>query len=57
MLLLQISFYKLKLIKSCSRSIMSQERLNRLDIVSIEKEILIELEYKKLINNLHLKKQ
>ena len=30
---------------------MSQERLNRLDIVSIEKEILIELEYKNLINN------
>jgi hypothetical protein len=36
---------------------MSQKKLNRLDIVLIEKEILIELEYKNLIRNLHLKKQ
>ena len=52
MLLLQISFYKLKLIKSYSRWIMSQKKLNGLDIISIKKKILIELEYKKLINNL-----
>ena len=52
MLLLQISFYKLKLIKSYSRSIMSQKKLNGLDIISTKKKILIELEYKKLINNL-----
>ena len=30
---------------------MSQERLNRLTILSIEKDILKKLEYKNLINN------
>jgi hypothetical protein len=40
-------FSKLKLIKSCLRSIMSQQRLNVLGILSIE--MLKELEYKNLI--------
>ena len=42
---------KLKLIKSYLRSIMSQERLNWLTILSIEKKILEELDYKNLIKN------
>jgi hypothetical protein len=45
------SFSKLKLIKSYIRSTMSQERLNRLVILSIEKEMLKKLEYKNLISN------
>ena len=44
------SFSKLKLIKSYLRSTMSQERLNELAILSIEKDILTKLEYKNLIN-------
>jgi hypothetical protein len=40
------SFSKLKLIKSYLRSTMSQERLNGLTILSIEKEMLEKLEYK-----------
>ena len=44
------SFSKLKLIKSYLRSTMSQERLNGLTILSIEKKIA-ELECKNLINN------
>ena len=44
------SFSKLKLIKSYLRSTMSQERLNGLAILSIEKYILTKLEYKNLIN-------
>ena len=43
------SFSKLKLIKSYLRSIMSQERLNRLAILLIENKMLEELEYKNLI--------
>ena len=39
---------KLKLIKSYLRSTMSQERLNGLAILSIEKEMLEELKYKKI---------
>ena len=42
------SFSKLKLIKSYLRSTMSQERLNGLAILSIEKEMLEELKYKKI---------
>jgi hypothetical protein len=45
------SFSKLKLIKSYLRSTMSQERLNELAILSIEKKILENLEYKNLIKN------
>lgn len=45
------SFSKLKLIKSYLRSTVSQQRLNRLALLSIEKEILIEIDYNSLINN------
>ena len=45
------SFSKLKLIKSYLKSTMLQERLNELAILSIEKEMLAELEYKNLISN------
>ena len=45
------SFSKLKLIKSYLRSIILQERLNGLVILSIENEILTELECKNLISN------
>ncbi|KAG6627367.1 hypothetical protein CIPAW_15G122600 [Carya illinoinensis] len=45
------SFSKQKLIKSYLRSTMSHERLNGLVILSIEDEILKELEYKNLISN------
>ena len=45
------SFSKLKLIKSYLRSTMSQERLSGLAILSIEKEMLAELECKNLISN------
>ena len=40
------SFSKLKLIKSYLKSIMSQERLSELAILSIENEILVELKCK-----------
>ena len=43
-------FSKLKLIKSYLRSTMSQERLSGLAILSIENEMLEELEYKNLIS-------
>ena len=49
--LLEMSFSKLKLIKSYLRSTMSQERLSGLVILSIEKEMLAELEFKNLISN------
>ena len=44
------SFPKLKLIKYYLRLIMSQERISRLAILSIENEMLEELEYKNLIS-------
>ena len=44
------SFSKLKIIKYYLRSIMSQERISRLTILSIENEMLEELEYKNLIS-------
>lgn len=47
---------KLKLIKSYLRSIMSQKRLNRLVILSIEKDLLGEIDYKKIISNFASKK-
>ena len=42
----------LKLTKFYLRSIMSQERLNELFILSIQNEILVELEYRNLISKL-----
>ena len=45
------SFSKFKLIKSYKRFTMSQERLSRLTILSIKKEILENLNYKNLISN------
>ena len=45
------SFFKLKLIKSYLKSTMSQEKLSELAILSIEKEMLVELKCKNLINN------
>ena len=45
------SFLKLKLIKSYLRSTMSEEILNGLAILSIEKGMLAELECKNLISN------
>jgi hypothetical protein len=49
-------FSKLKLIKSYLRSTMSQERLNGLVILSIEKKMLENLEYKNLIKNFAFQK-
>ena len=50
------SFLKLKLIKSYLRSIISQERLSELAILSIENEILEKLKYKNLISQLPFQK-
>jgi len=41
---------KLKLIKSYLRTTMLQERLNKLAILSIEKDPLVKLDFKILIN-------
>ena len=43
------SFSKLKLIKSYLRSTMSQERLNELTILSIEKHMLAQIDFNSLI--------
>jgi len=45
------SFSKLKLIKSYLRSTMSQQRLNILALVSIEKDFLNKINYDNLIDN------
>ena len=47
---MHLDMKNLKLIKSYLKSTMSQERLSKLVILSIEKEMLEELEYKNLIN-------
>lgn len=50
------SFSKLKLIKNYLRSAMSQETLNGLAILSIENELLKDIEYKNLIIDFPSKK-
>ncbi|XP_042396901.1 zinc finger MYM-type protein 1-like [Zingiber officinale] len=45
------SFSKLKLLKSCLRSTMTQTRLNALAMISIESEFLEKLNYEKLIDD------
>jgi len=45
------SFSKLKLIKFYLGLTISQERLNNLSLISIEKEIVKKINYNKLINN------
>jgi len=45
------SLSKLKIIKTYLRSIMSQEKINKLVLLSIVKEILNEINYDNLINN------
>jgi len=46
-----MSFSKLKLIKSYLRSTMSQQRLNELALLSIEKDFLNKINYDNLIDN------
>ncbi|XP_047326812.1 uncharacterized protein LOC124930522 [Impatiens glandulifera] len=48
----EMSFSKLKLIKTYLRSTMSQERLNELAMLSIEKKIIEKVDYANLINAL-----
>lgn len=47
----EISFSKLKLLKSCLRSIMSQDRLNSFALISIENNFLKNLDYERIIND------
>ena len=51
-----MSFSKLKIIKTYLRSTMSQQRLNGLALLSIEKEMLNEINYNNLIDNFALQK-
>ena len=46
-----MSFSKIKLIKSYLRSTMSQQRLNELASLSIEKDFLNKINYDNLIDN------
>jgi len=50
------SFSKLKIIKTYLRSTMSEERLDELVLLYIEKEILNKINYDNLINNFPSKK-
>ncbi|KAK6121516.1 hypothetical protein DH2020_044746 [Rehmannia glutinosa] len=45
------SFSRLKLLKSCLRSTMTQTRLNALSLISIESEFLEKLDYERLIDD------
>ena len=51
---IEISFSKLKMLKSYLRSTMSQKMLNELAILCIEKEILEKIEFENIINVLIL---
>lgn len=51
------SFFKLKLIKNFLRSIMSQERLSNLAIISIEKSILEHIDIHEIIRNSQIEKR
>jgi len=48
---IEMSFSKLKIIKTYLRSTMSQQRLNELTLLSIEKEMLNEINYDNLTDN------
>ena len=50
------SFSKLKLLKNYLRSTMSQERLNGLAILSIEKHLVKEIDYENFIKEFASKK-
>ena len=50
------SFSKLKLIKSYLRSTMSQERMSDLAILSIERELLRNIDFESLVNEFLEKK-
>ena len=52
----EISFSKLKLIKNYFRSTMSEDRLSGLAMLSIEKRVLVILDYSDVITNLALQK-
>ena len=52
----EISFSKLKLLKSYLKSTMLKDRLNELAILSIESEVLELFDYKTLINDFTAKK-
>ncbi|KAL7595229.1 hypothetical protein Lser_V15G30337 [Lactuca serriola] len=49
------SFSKLKFVKSYLRSTMTQERLSGLAMISIENEILVNIDYEQLINQFAIK--
>ena len=50
------SFSKLKLLKTYLRSTMSQEKLNRLTLLSIENELLEHLKYNNIISDFVIEK-
>jgi hypothetical protein len=46
------SFWKLKLIKSYLRRTILQEKLDELNILHIDKDLLVKLDFKNLIRNI-----